>query len=74
MLFQSSIFGGSSWEYRKERRKYYFHHFLAEQPDLNLRNENVKREIKVNLPPIKVIASYVKVPKFMYFMIYVSRT
>ncbi|KAM8851592.1 amino acid transporter heavy chain SLC3A1 [Synchiropus picturatus] len=40
-----SIFGNSSWTYDDVRGQCYLHQFLKEQPDLNFRNPNVKREI-----------------------------
>ena len=36
-----SVFGGSAWTWEPRRRQYYLHHFLASQPQLNLRNERV---------------------------------
>jgi alpha-glucosidase len=36
-----SVFGGSAWTWEPRRRQYYLHHFLANQPQLNLRNERV---------------------------------
>jgi len=36
-----SVFGGSAWQWHPARRQYYLHHFLASQPKLNLRNEQV---------------------------------
>jgi alpha-glucosidase len=36
-----SNFGGSAWEWDGTRRQYYYHAFLAEQPDLNWRHPNV---------------------------------
>lgn len=41
-----SFFGGSVWQYDKESDQYYFHLFAPEQPDLNWRNENVRRDLK----------------------------
>jgi len=38
-----SIFGGSSWELDTTTGQYYYHAFLKEQPDLNWRNQEVKR-------------------------------
>ncbi len=38
-------FGGDSWTWCEERGQYYFHNFLAEQPDLNLYNHDVRKEI-----------------------------
>ncbi|TMV92917.1 DUF3459 domain-containing protein [Thioclava sp. BHET1] len=40
-----SNFGGSSWEYAPERRQYYLHNFLIEQPDFNLHNPDVQDEL-----------------------------
>jgi alpha-glucosidase len=36
-----SVFGGSAWTWEPRRRQYYLHHFLATQPQLNLRNPAV---------------------------------
>ncbi|EXJ82663.1 glucan 1,6-alpha-glucosidase [Capronia epimyces CBS 606.96] len=41
----SSIFGGSAWEYCRERDQYYLHLFAREQPDLNWENEETRRGI-----------------------------
>src|SRR6056297_261262 len=40
-----SIFGGSAWQWDGERMQYYLHNFLAEQPDLNFHNADVRREL-----------------------------
>ncbi len=37
-----SVFGGPAWEWDTRRRQYYFHNFLAEQPDLNFHNPEVQ--------------------------------
>jgi len=37
-----SVFGGPAWQWDARRRQYYFHSFLAEQPDLNFHNEAVQ--------------------------------
>jgi alpha-glucosidase len=37
-----SEFGGSAWEYDVETGQYYYHAFLAAQPDLNWRNPQVQ--------------------------------
>ncbi|HEV2564986.1 MAG TPA: alpha-amylase family glycosyl hydrolase, partial [Microvirga sp.] len=37
-----SVFGGTSWQWDTNRRQYYLHNFLAEQPDLNLHNPEVQ--------------------------------
>ena len=37
-----SEFGGGAWEYDAETRQYYYHAFLAAQPDLNWRNPDVR--------------------------------
>jgi alpha-glucosidase len=36
-----SVFGGAAWSWDARRRQYYLHHFLKEQPKLNLRNSAV---------------------------------
>jgi alpha-glucosidase len=40
-----SRFGGSAWEWCEERRQFYYHSFLASQPDLNWRNVEVREAI-----------------------------
>ncbi len=37
-----SVFGGSAWEYDEATGQYYYHAFLAAQPDLNWRNPDVR--------------------------------
>lgn len=41
-----SVFGGSAWSWSDERNQYYLHQFYKEQPDLNLRNPEVKAALK----------------------------
>jgi len=41
-----SVFGGSGWEFDGETEQYYYHTFLASQPDLNWRNPKVRNAIK----------------------------
>jgi alpha-glucosidase len=36
-----SRFGGSAWQWDEQTKQYYYHAFLAEQPDLNWRNRGV---------------------------------
>jgi alpha-glucosidase len=40
-----SEFGGSGWQYDALTRQYYYHAFLAQQPDLNWRNPAVRLAI-----------------------------
>lgn len=40
-----SIFGNSSWTYDELRGQCYLHQFLKEQPDLNFRNPDVRKEM-----------------------------
>jgi alpha-glucosidase len=40
-----SEFGGSAWEYDSTTEQYYYHAFLAQQPDLNWRNPEVRQAI-----------------------------
>ena len=37
-----SVFGGSAWEWEPLRGQYYFHNFLASQPDVNVHNTEVQ--------------------------------
>lgn len=41
-----SIFGGSAWEWDDERKQFYLHTFLKEQPDLNWDNPMVRDEMR----------------------------
>ncbi len=40
-----SFFGGPAWTYDPQTDQWYYHHFLPEQPDLNYRNPQVKKEM-----------------------------
>lgn len=40
-----SEFGGSAWAYDAATRQYYYHAFLAQQPDLNWRNPEVRQAV-----------------------------
>ncbi|MDF2118557.1 alpha-amylase family glycosyl hydrolase [Roseiarcaceae bacterium H3SJ34-1] len=40
-----SEFGGSAWTYDSATQQYYYHAFLAQQPDLNWRNPDVRQAI-----------------------------
>lgn len=37
-----SVFSGPAWAWEPRRRQYYLHHFLKEQPSLNIRNPEVR--------------------------------
>ncbi|HEY6056793.1 MAG TPA: alpha-amylase family glycosyl hydrolase [Candidatus Limnocylindrales bacterium] len=39
----ASMFGGSAWTFDEPTGQYYYHAFLAEQPDLNWRNREVRQ-------------------------------
>lgn len=39
------VFGGSAWSYDAETGQYYLHQFCPEQPDLNLRNADVRQAL-----------------------------
>jgi len=38
-----SIFGHSAWQYEDSRKQFYYHEFYKEQPDLNWRNNDVRK-------------------------------
>ncbi|XP_031626903.1 maltase 2-like [Contarinia nasturtii] len=40
-----SIFYGPAWKYNEERNQWYYHCFAPEQPELNLRNEDVLKDL-----------------------------
>ncbi|XP_060071120.1 probable maltase [Ylistrum balloti] len=40
-----SVYGGSAWEYDEERKECYYHTYLKEEPDLNLANPDVLKEM-----------------------------
>ncbi len=40
-----SIFGGKGWEFDAATGQYYYHMFVREQPDLNWRNPDTRREL-----------------------------
>ena len=40
-----SVFGGSAWSYDADTDQYYLHQFCSEQPDLNLRNAEVRQAL-----------------------------
>ena len=42
---QGSFFGGSAWELTPDGKHYYLHLFSKKQPDLNWKNEKLRREI-----------------------------
>lgn len=41
-----SVSGGSAWTYDNTSEQFYLHQFKEQQPDLNLRNQEVKDELK----------------------------
>lgn len=40
-----SLFGGEGWQWVEQRQQYYYHKFSVHQPELNLTNPDVKREM-----------------------------
>ena len=40
-----SVFGGGAWTFDMRRGQYYYHQFLTEQPDLNVRNAQVQEAL-----------------------------
>jgi maltose alpha-D-glucosyltransferase / alpha-amylase len=43
---ENMLTDGGIWEYDPEAEAYYMHHFYKEQPDLNIANPEVRKEIK----------------------------
>ena len=41
-----AFFGGSAWEWSEERGQYYYHQYVASQPDLNYRSLKVQQAMK----------------------------
>lgn len=41
-----STFAGPAWEYNEKNDEYYLHLFAVEQPDLNMDNPEVRKEVK----------------------------
>ncbi|KAJ8668199.1 hypothetical protein QAD02_009862 [Eretmocerus hayati] len=41
-----SAFGGSAWEWNDKRQQYYYHVYLAGQPDFNYRNPALRKEME----------------------------
>jgi len=44
-----SIFGGVAWRWEPRRRQYFLHNFLADQPDLNFHNPEVRAAVLDNV-------------------------
>lgn len=44
-----SVFRKSAWQWNEKRGEFYFHQFVAKQPDLNYRNPAVVKEMKVHI-------------------------
>ena len=40
-----AVFGGAAWTYEPQRKQYYLHNFLPEQPDLNWYNPEVREAL-----------------------------
>src|SRR4029077_20065796 len=40
-----SVFAGSAWAWHPQRKAFYLHNFLKEQPDLNWHNPEVRRAV-----------------------------
>jgi len=44
-----SAFFGSAWEWHQETGQYYLHSFLKEQPDVNWRNEDLRKAMHAHM-------------------------
>lgn len=42
-----SMYFKSAWKFNEKRQMWYFHNFACKQPDLNFKNPEVRREMKV---------------------------
>lgn len=47
-IFQVSVFEAPAWQYNNQRKQFYLHEFLIEQPDFNYRSPAVVQEMKVS--------------------------
>ena len=55
LILQKSVTGQSAWTFNAARNQYYLHHYLPEMPDLNLKQPQLRQEMKVSP---KVMKSY----------------
>ena len=48
IFIQKTLRGASAWTLDPDRGQYYLHHMSKEFPELNLHNEDVKKELEVH--------------------------
>jgi len=46
-MLQVSKYGGPAWTFDEIRQQYYYHYYHSSMPDLNMRDEDVRREVLV---------------------------